>query len=325
VLAGLWFASVPRSSAEQAGQPPPGSVTMRVLPLKHAPAVDVARILQEVYAGKEVRVAVDERANTVIVGAKEDLLADAQRLIVILDTEQAQREPARTGTRIFRLANMAADQGLGEILKKVWTPPSGSRFALDPARNCVIASGSPAALQELESVLRELDVAPARGPGAEELQLRIVWLASDPGRKDADLGPPPPDDLKEVVAELARVGVRDPHLVCQMIVNTSPDGVFDMQGSARLETIPCVVNVSGEVAERAGGAPGVQIQFEAFRSDEPGGKPDRRANAPAICRLHTGISAPPGHAVVLGVTPTDGKTSAFVVQLLPRKAAAKRP
>jgi hypothetical protein len=176
-------------------------------------------------------------------------------------------------------------------------------------------------------VLQVLDAAPAR-PTFDELQLRIVWLTSDPGRKDANPGPPPPDDLKEVVAELARVGVRDPYLVCQMIVNTSPDGAFDMQGSASLERVPCVVNVSGQVAERAGGVPGVQIQLEALLpSDEPGGKTSRRGSAPAICRLRTGISAPPGHAVVLGVTPTDGTTSAFVVQLLPRKGAApvKRP
>jgi hypothetical protein len=38
-----------------------------------------------------------------------------------------------------------------------------------------------------------------------------------------------------------------------------------------------------------------------------------------ICHLETNISAPPGHLVVLGVTPMQSMTSAFVVQVLAEK------
>ena len=35
-----------------------------------------------------------------------------------------------------------------------------------------------------------------------------------------------------------------------------------------------------------------------------------------LCQLSTQIVTPPGHFIVLGVTPTDATTSVFVVQLL---------
>jgi hypothetical protein len=49
-------------------------------------------------------------------------------------------------------------------------------------------------------------------------------------------------------------------------------------------------------------------------------------SAAQICNLQTQITTPLGHAVVLGVTPTESMTSVFVVQVLrrlPAKAAAK--
>jgi hypothetical protein len=42
------------------------------------------------------------------------------------------------------------------------------------------------------------------------------------------------------------------------------------------------------------------------------------ATATPVCRVATNITAPPGHSVVLGVTPSENLTSVFIVQLIPK-------
>jgi hypothetical protein len=44
-----------------------------------------------------------------------------------------------------------------------------------------------------------------------------------------------------------------------------------------------------------------------------------------ICNLETEISAPPGHLVVLGVTPADNVASAFVIQVIRKEAKKPGP
>ena len=44
------------------------------------------------------------------------------------------------------------------------------------------------------------------------------------------------------------------------------------------------------------------------------------ATGEEVCNLQTEISAPPGHLVVLGMTPTGTMTSVFVVQVLRQEA-----
>ena len=71
-----------------------------------------------------------------------------------------------------------------------------ARFALDEARNLVVAAGSEQSLAVVEALLSRLDTATADAaaePAAKELQLRLVWLVA--GLAD-DAAAAPPEDLE---------------------------------------------------------------------------------------------------------------------------------
>jgi hypothetical protein len=97
-----------------------------------------------------------------------------------------------------------------------------------------------------------------------------------------------------------------PRLAAQTIVNTLANTHFETLGLAKLDKT-YTLHVEGTVVDNAGETPGLKIALHATREQ----------GAP-LCSLDTKITAPPGHSVVLGVTPNELMTSAFVVQVLPR-------
>jgi hypothetical protein len=178
----------------------------------------------------------------------------------------------------------------------------------------VIAKADRPTLETAAELLARLEV--VRGEAAPaEMQVRVVWLVSGLAREDT---PKPPEDLKEVVAELAKVGFNDPRLAAQAVIRTTAGAQFQSSGTAKLN-FPCRLRIEGTVLASPGERTGLQISLEATEETAKGSTP--------VCRLETHITAPPGHAVVLGVTPTYTMTSAFVVQLLPQKPGtpARRP
>jgi hypothetical protein len=219
-----------------------------------------------------------------------------------------------------------------------------ARLAVDRQRKTVILSADQLTIAKVEALLARLEDVQReqREPEAvpTELQVRIVWLVSglkapeDPELKSA-AAPKPPDDLKDVVAELAKLGIDKPRLAAQTVINTIPNTQFTTQGSAVLDT-PCQVSFTGMVSGKKE-APALQIAIQATREIpqraggggfQGGGFQGGRVgmSSAQICNLQTTITTPLGHAVVLGVTPTETMTSVFVVQVLrkePKKPAAK--
>ena len=137
------------------------------------------------------------------------------------------------------------------------------------------------------------------------MQVRIVWLASGIAPDQASK---PPEDLKEVVAELAKLGVEDPRLVSQAIVTAQLGRQFRVEGSAGRDK-PYQLLISGTVL---GGGPGETSKLQvSIKATQP-------IVTNQISRLDTEITAPLRHAVVLGMTPSGTGTSVFVVQILPK-------
>jgi hypothetical protein len=89
-------------------------------------------------------------------------------------------------------------------------------------------------------------------------------------------------------------------------VSVTPNAPFQTLGVAKLDA-PCEFTVTGRLTDKTE-LPGLHISITA--DCERPGKRQR------LCNLETNISAPLGHLVVLGVTPTDASTSVFVVQVL---------
>jgi hypothetical protein len=283
-------------------------------------------VLKEALGGKGVRVIGDDRTNSLLVSANDSALDAVKKLLVTLDKE-ATREKFEHGLNIIRLRHIRADNLLESALKTV-LGHGPVKIALDPTTNSVMLAGERSATDALAVLIERLDQPPRKEPAGREMQVRVVWLASGPRSDDVKEAPQPPADLKEVVAELAKIGVRDPILVSQAVVNAATNGNFEIQGSAHLAPAapghpptPCSLTVSGEVIDKPGETPALQVNIAATGTTLRGLS---AANRPTpICRIQTQIAAPLGHPVVLGVTPTDHTTSVFVVQLISKAAPAE--
>jgi hypothetical protein len=303
----------PQQKAEPKPKPPPSPAAempteMRVFHARHVKAQDLAQTIRTIWGqrlGPQLSVAVDERSNSVIVMAGAGELALVETLVNKLD---AASDADRSGNviRILPLSHARADGGLVNALGLVL--PKGS-FQVDQLRNQVIVSGDPKTVEGAESFIRHLDTLQSK-PKSPQVQVRLVWLAS--GSNDVRK---PPEDMKAVITELAKLGIEEPCLVSQTSVAAQPDAQFRLEGLAGLGTPPYRLSVSGKLL----GAPGeltnrLQISIQATQAAGPGA-----AGSNQIGRLDTEITAPPGQFVVLGMTPTETTTSVFVVQILPKK------
>jgi hypothetical protein len=112
---------------------------------------------------------------------------------------------------------------------------------------------------------------------------------------------------------LAKLGIAKPRLAAQAAVNAAPNAEFQATGLAGSAT---QFSMTGRVSEKKDG-PTLQIEIRATR---------QQPAAQELGSVHTEIAAPLGHYVVLGVAPTLGGTSVFVVQVTrPEAGKAARP
>jgi hypothetical protein len=303
---------------------------------KNATATEVAQLLEQVLrekSGLPLRIVADPGTNSVIVkAANANQLKMVEALMRAIDVPRTGTGRANEGLKVYTLKHHEADANLQAALQVVRV--GQGRFALDTERKQVIVFGNEEFQMSIGQLLENLDRPPDRARPEEEMQVRVVWLASGLDPKEAG----PPADLKDVLEELARIGVEGPRLVSQTLVNATPGARFSVQGSAVLAQ-PCQLAISGVIQPGRNNVPNLQIRINAVpdaAAQVPGGVgPGRRggdpfgaarggANPPGYL-VETQISAPLGHSVVLGVTPTDSLTSVFVVQVLPRKPVSRPP
>jgi hypothetical protein len=296
--------------AQQPQKPSAEKPEVQVFGAKYVKATELARIIREMCGqnNKSVRITTDDATNAVIVSADAEDLMNIRQIIAKLDVDSPERGADRLETKIFQLKVLQPDKHLEEVLRLVFGQ-GNARFAVDRDRKFVVVHGDAKSLETAAVLLQRLEDQVAVKPKPpEEVQVRVVWLATGLDRKDAAK---PPRDLADVLEELARIGIEDPRLVSQTVINVLGYNPFDMEGSAKLEA-SCRFTVSGQFIDLVPGErPVLQITINA--TDE-GSKP--------VCRIQTQIKAPPGHSVVLGVTPTETVTSIFVVQVLPKKPAS---
>jgi hypothetical protein len=197
---------------------------------------------------------------------------------------------------LIPLRNIEADETLADALRLVFRP-GPANFALDRKRKQVIVSGDAETYRAVVKLLEGLDQA-SRVPVTDSQVVRVVWLASGQMR---DGVPPIPDDLKELLPGLAKVGIDQPRLVTQTLVTATGTSQFQAKGTATLDA-PYEFVITGQFLDRE--MRGMKITIEAAKANKE------------VCSIRTEINAPPGHLVVLGVTPSGNQTSVFVVQVL---------
>ena len=185
-------------------------------------------------------------------------------------------------------------------------------------------------LQIAEAILLRLDASADKDPGKPDpsvsFQVRVVWLASG---LSGDEAAKPARDLNDVIDELSDVGVEGLGQVGQVLVNTTPDGRFQVCSSPTVGGSPADWEIAGQFESRQG-TPVLKIQLSARQLFTPAGTGKGGATTEGgsiqvqtLVTLETAIAAPPNHYVVLGTAPvavrTGEMTSAFVLQVTPNK------
>ena len=168
---------------------------------------------------------------------------------------------------------------------------------------------SPATHEKIAQVIKQIDQPP------QSKRVRVIWLVSGM-KRDA---PVPGADLKDVVAGLENMGVEDLRVAAHVMVRCLGNQSFQLGSQVLLADNPlqyCDLQIDGQFRERDGRPRGMRINIRAneeVRPVEQQGFGVKRVTRKTLAQLSTTISAPPGHAVVLGVSPIGKLTSVFVV------------
>jgi hypothetical protein len=282
---------------------------MVVYHLRHVDGETVGRWIAEVLP--ECRIDFGNQTNSLIAYATRE---DHDRIAELLQTLDVAPEPSQI--KVFSLVNNQAAE-TAEVLLKLMGDKKAN-ISVDQRTNSIIASGTPESLAEMEALLLRLDESQAHEVDeSANYQVRVVWLVSGLGE-----GAAPSQDLKGVVEELAKVGAVGLQQVCQVTVSATADGEFKVQCSPRLDQDSVALEVTGKLSHREGRA-SLEIALEAKTETVPAEKgpvPKDRSvsfDVRQLVNVETAIRLPDGHFAVLGATPMEHLTSAFVVQVVP--------
>jgi type II secretory pathway component GspD/PulD (secretin) len=311
---------VPGPAAAQ--QPKPAAaaaekVEAQIFRLKYIKASQAARILRELFGAEagpkgNIALGVDERANSLVVRAGASRLLSVAAILQKIDIagSTADRRPE---LRVYPLNHIVPDQALDEALRLVFAGGRQGKFVVDRRLRVVIASGDPMTLDAVEAALSRLEsVARDRtAPAPAGLEVRLFWLVGAPARKGAT---GLPDDLKDLAADLGKRGIDRPSLATQVSVRTVSLARFETSGMVQLD-VASDLSVSGTATDKRG-----SVDLVLTVTVNHAGS--RRASSRRIASLRTQVSAPLGQPIVLGVTPSQTRPSAFVVQVARARAAS---
>ncbi len=286
-----------------------------VVRLKKTNAEQVANVLYSLYRSKEsnatMRLVPDNATNSIVVRAPADQLREILEAIGKLDVEAPRDASAVEKISVFDLRSVEPDEALQKALRVVFPGNSSDTFAIDRVRKTVVVRADPVKTEAVQALLSRLEDLGTTRPD-EDVQVRVIWMIdSERQRKEAkeEIGQTPPSDLKDVLPGLVKLGIHEPRVYAQLVVNAQPNKRFEAKGIVGPEQVS--VSVSGRVNNRLQ-PPGMEITIDARHPPQE------------LCHLQTEISAPSGHFVVLGVTPQDQSRSAFVVQMIRQDEKKRR-
>ena len=122
-----------RVEADEAKKPAPDDpvpAEIKVIPLKNVVAADLTRTLEEIFSKKSnIRFALDETANAVIVRAPAAEMAEIQDLIKQVDTPRPENQAPRLELRIYDLRSLEPDKALEHSLRLLFV--KSGNFSID--------------------------------------------------------------------------------------------------------------------------------------------------------------------------------------------------
>jgi hypothetical protein len=287
---------------------------LQVVHLKHAIANETREIIRRVGNPGVTCEAATGTNSLLLSGSPEDIDATLE-LIAVLDVppqkHTANDSSSELQIRRYQPAHKELNALFG-LLRQMGLDSFG-KFAIDEQRNEILLNADEAGHRRMKEMLTLIDQPATQPRDHDTTRVRVVWLVT--GMEDAA---PPPNDLADVIGELERIGVKDLRLGAQSQVQAVRGQEFQINAVAELDKL-FDFTYSGQVGEQTDDA--IQLKFNLIITEE--GSPPENPRRPGsrtvgsqVCRINTMLTAPVGHAVVLGVTPLANRTSVIIVQML---------
>ena len=166
---------------------------VEVIPLEHASARDVVRVLNEMAVGADTSfnlAVADDRTNSVLLGGEQNRRLELRALVAHLDTPSLEG-----GNTRVRYLNYADAASLSEKLSTQFADRAGEGerilVSADEATNALIIDAPPATMRHIVAVVDQLDIRRAQvlvevliaEVSADRAnQLGVNWAAYDPQR-----------------------------------------------------------------------------------------------------------------------------------------------
>ncbi len=156
----------------------PEDMAVRIIPLKHIAAGELAKEIEPLYekmtgkAGNKTAVDVvgDDRSNSLIVFSDLTDFGAIEKLVAMMDTEDAQEKTTRTfilknadaqdvATQLQQLNESQNDSGSRYVIYESSQPNTPKKFSVvaDRRRNAIIVQSPPAQMDSLSNMIAELD------------------------------------------------------------------------------------------------------------------------------------------------------------------------
>jgi hypothetical protein len=315
----VWLCGAAPALAQQDTSP----TQNQIFPLKSAIAADVAQVLRAVYGDLvKMKIAVDERTNSVIVTGPPAALTDLAKIIQTIDVNTAATGDDNSETAVFSLQRIDADQKLIEMLQTLLPNAKAGRFVVDPGRKLVLFKGPPALRNSIQMLIDriEREAAPP-APPARGMQVRLLWLVGGKLAKGESVIPSAA--FSELTEDLKRLHLDPMRIAGHTLVQVTPDNVFTVSGETELEG-PCILKSSGKIRVAVDGTVILTLSATVTQARGP--------STARLCDLQTEMGVPPGKLVLAGAAPVHGEPTAFIVHIVeagvappPKKAVQKRP
>jgi hypothetical protein len=257
-----------------------------------------------------------------------------QRVIPGAGREAREPQPSseELTLKVFKMAHSDAEIMAHVLAQSI----PGLNVAIDQRNNAVVVGGAKEKLQIAQELISNLD---STNPNEKSrylpVSVRLVWLVE--GDESAA---PPAENLKGVVEELRRQGLKNLGQVAQAVVRGQYGNMFHISCSPLLENRPTMLTADGTIM------PGGELEIRVA-SARPGGPenpavmpgPDMAAAMPTRDMPGAGMRRvePPGQSsvevaekltdinvhttfktndyIVLAVAPIGKITSVFVIQI----------
>jgi len=276
--------------------------TLEVYSLKYADGRTVADLVGEILP--EIMFTMEHPRRMVVYASPSDQ-ERLKKLVQRIDT--TPERGAGDQIKVFSLVHTDA-ASIAQAVSGIIDMDS-MRIAIDERTNSLLATGPEGMLSVLEALLLRMDQSPEAPRPGEALRVRVVWFGEgSPEDEPAKLD----KDLQAVQDELTRIGVGPVRSMGQVMINTASGGEFQIGCSAKLGDDPADLKISGVLGLEQK-SPLLKIEICAM-GERKGGAAGSTAIVQFV-ELSTEIVAPLGHCIVLGVTPVQEKTLAFVVQV----------